>query len=89
MDTVSTGALSVYPAISDLKSQIGAVRIEHQFYELGQACAIAADIAIKQEIAVQDVPYDTLKEQLLARGAKLDASKVGMPSFPDEEELLN
>lgn len=54
---------------------------------MGQACAIAADIAIKRETAVQDVPYDVLKKELLARGAKLDASKVGVPSFLDEEVL--
>ena len=68
---------------------LGAVRLEHQFYELGQACAIAADIAIKKDIAVQDISYPALREQLLARGAKLNASKVGVPSFTDEQVVLN
>lgn len=61
---------------------IGAVRIEHQFYELGQACANACDIALARgNLAVQDVPYDVLREQLLKQGAVLDVGLVGKPDF--------
>ncbi|CAI7595758.1 unnamed protein product [Penicillium glandicola] len=61
----------------------GAVRIEHQFYELGQACANACDIALtgSAQMPVQDVPYDILRERLLGQGAVLDVSLVGKPDF--------
>jgi len=66
----------------------GAVRIEHQFYALGQACANACDIALdtmgsgdSSLVKVQDVPYAVLRERLLAQGAVLDASLVGKPDF--------
>jgi hypothetical protein len=66
-----------------LKDLIGAVRIEHQFYELGQACANACDIALAAEgkLAVQDVPYDVLRLRLLKQRAVLDAGLVGKPDF--------
>lgn len=59
------------------------MRIEHQFYELGQACANACDIALAAEgnLAVQDVPYDVLRVQLLKQGAVLDVGLVGKPDF--------
>ncbi|KAL2863224.1 FAD dependent oxidoreductase-domain-containing protein [Aspergillus lucknowensis] len=61
----------------------GAVRLEHQFYALGQACANACDIALAGSVSldVQDVPYPALKERLLEQGAVLDASLVGKPDF--------
>ncbi|KAL4791570.1 FAD dependent oxidoreductase-domain-containing protein [Aspergillus venezuelensis] len=63
----------------------GAVRLEHQFWELGQACANAVDIALgaagSKPLDVQDVPYDVLKERLLSQGAVLDAARVGKPDF--------
>lgn len=62
----------------------GAVRLEHQFYAIGQASANACDIAISQGLAVQDVPYHILEERLVDQGVILDASKVGAPHFPDE-----
>lgn len=62
---------------------LGAVRIEHQFYELGQACANACDIALagSGHMPVQDVPYKILRERLLDQGAVLDVSLVGKPDF--------
>ncbi|KAL4967225.1 FAD dependent oxidoreductase-domain-containing protein [Aspergillus stella-maris] len=63
----------------------GAVRLEHQFWELGQACANAVDIALgaadSKPIDVQDVPYDALRERLLSQGVVLDAALVGKPDF--------
>ncbi|KAJ5397873.1 hypothetical protein N7509_005986 [Penicillium cosmopolitanum] len=62
----------------------GAVRIEHQFYELGQACANACDIALNDvgtQGSVQDVPYSVLRERLLDQEAVLDVSLVGKPDF--------
>ncbi|KAI5477375.1 hypothetical protein MNV49_006441 [Pseudohyphozyma bogoriensis] len=62
----------------------GAVRLEHQFYAMGQACGDAAAIALKGNLAVQDVPYEVLEQKLLAGGAKLDVTVVGAPTFPDD-----
>ncbi|KAF4470246.1 Xanthan lyase [Fusarium albosuccineum] len=62
----------------------GAVRLEHQFYAIGQACANACDIALSNGLALQDVPYPALRERLATQGVILDASKVGVPSFADE-----
>lgn len=62
----------------------GAVRLEHQFYAIGQACANACDMALEDGLAMQDVSYGKLQERLLSQGVILDASRVGVPSFADE-----
>jgi hypothetical protein len=65
---------------------VGAVRLEHQFYALGQAAANACDIALSLSSAesrrdVQDDPYDVLRGRWLEQGAVIDASGVGKPDF--------
>jgi len=57
----------------------GAVRLEHNFMDMGQACAIAAVLAIEKKITVQQVPYDTLKQKLLEAKLVIDATAVGEP----------
>ena len=42
---------------------------------LGQASATAAVLSIDEESSVQDVPYTTLKEQLLKDGMVMFATK--------------
>ncbi|KAJ5368818.1 uncharacterized protein N7496_008578 [Penicillium cataractarum] len=79
-------AINVLTATCPSSSHVGygAVRIEHQFYELGQACANACDIALRESDAlacVQDVSYEVLRERLLEQGAILDVSLVGKPDF--------
>lgn len=49
----------------------GSIRMEPVFMVLGQSAATAAMQAIKSDIAVQDVPYESLKAQLLADGQVL------------------
>lgn len=61
----------------------GAVRLEHQFYAIGQACANAADLALAQHLAVQDVPYAQLRARLEEQGVKVDVTTVGKPTFPE------
>ncbi|KJR83460.1 xanthan lyase [Sporothrix schenckii 1099-18] len=61
----------------------GAVRLEHQFYALGQACANAADLALSRQLRVQDVPYPALRARLEAQGVKVDVTTVGKPTFPE------
>ena len=49
----------------------GSIRMEPVFMVLAQSAAIAADLAIAQDLAVQDVPYDALAERLRAAGQAL------------------
>jgi hypothetical protein len=49
----------------------GSIRMEPVFMILGQSAGTAAAIAIDQGIAVQQVPYEKLKQQLLGDGQKL------------------
>lgn len=58
----------------------GALRIENTFMNVGQASALAASLAIDMGVAVQDVPYSTMRRHLIATGAVIDASAVGMPN---------
>lgn len=44
----------------------GSIRMEPVFMVLSQSAAIAASIAIRDDLAVQDVPYDTLRRHLEA-----------------------
>jgi len=43
----------------------GAIRIEFTFMALGQACGVAAALAVDDGLNVQDVPYRLLRKQLL------------------------
>ena len=43
----------------------GAIRLEHTFFSLGQAAATAAALAVERGVAVQDLPYDALRDRLL------------------------
>jgi hypothetical protein len=45
----------------------GSIRMEPVFMILGQSAALAASIAIDNKQPVQDVAYEKLKEQLIAR----------------------
>jgi hypothetical protein len=50
----------------------GSIRMEPVFMITGQSAATAASLAIAQDIAVQDVAYDQLRERLLADGQILE-----------------
>lgn len=49
----------------------GSIRMEPVFMLLGQSAATAAVIAAREGVDVQDVPYDRLRERLLADGQRL------------------
>ena len=67
----------------------GAIRLEHQFYALGQACALAADLCIWKEIDVQDLPYAFLASRMAATGLEVDDTQVGLPDYyPDEHSNI-
>ena len=57
----------------------GSIRMEPVFMILGQSAATAAALAIDGGLAVQDVPYATLRDRLLADGQVLDYAG-GSPS---------
>ncbi len=39
---------------------------------IGQGAGVAAALAAKQDLAVQALPYETLRDRLLAQGQVLD-----------------
>ena len=46
----------------------GSIRMEPVFFALGQVAGTAASLAVRQDVAVQDVPYATLADRLVADG---------------------
>lgn len=66
--------LLVPSALSSSYAGYGAVRLEWTFMVLGQSAGAAAAIALDNNLAVQDVPYDRLAEHLISRGQKLEPS---------------
>lgn len=75
----SVNGLCVIEADRNIK---GAVRLEHQFYALGQACAHSCDLLLKTPQDIQDIPYEELKQRLEADGLSLDASRIPLPEIP-------
>lgn len=49
----------------------GSIRMEPVFMILGQSAATAASIAIDEDVSVQEVEYEQLREQLLKDGQRL------------------
>jgi hypothetical protein len=54
----------------------GSARMEPVFMVLAESSAIAADIAIREKIVVQDVPYDALRPELLKAQQVLELPKA-------------
>jgi hypothetical protein len=52
----------------------GSIRMEPVFMILGQSAATAAVLAAQEKLAVQDVPYERLRERLLTDGQILEFS---------------
>lgn len=57
--------LLVPVCVSSSHIAFGSIRMEPVFMILGQSAATAAALAIDQQIAVQDVPYEALRTRLL------------------------
>ncbi|MCS7025373.1 MAG: FAD-dependent oxidoreductase [Bryobacteraceae bacterium] len=64
--------LLVPVCVSSSHVAYGSIRMEPVFMILGQSAATAAAMAIDGRLAVQDVPYDKLRERLLADGQVLE-----------------
>ncbi|MDQ3331184.1 MAG: FAD-dependent oxidoreductase [Planctomycetota bacterium] len=58
----------------------GSIRMEPVFMILGQDAATAAVLAIDANSSVQDVPYDKLRDRLLADGQILDIPEGTQPA---------
>ncbi len=63
--------LLVPVCVSSSHIAFGSIRMEPVFMILGQSAAVAANMAIDNKIAVQDIPYDELKQKLLDKGQVL------------------
>jgi hypothetical protein len=57
----------------------GSIRMEPVFMILGHSCATAAALALEADLPVQDVPYDELRERLLAEGQVLEYAVSPVP----------
>ena len=63
--------LLVPVALSSTHVAISSLRIEGAWMAIGQGAGVAAALAAKQNVAVQDLPYPVLRERLLAQGQVL------------------
>ena len=69
--------LVVPVCVSSSHIAFGSIRMEPVFMILGESAAAVASMAIDRKSAVQDVPYDVLREQLLAGGQVLEYDSPG------------
>ena len=69
--------LLVPVALSCTHVGMSSLRIEGAWMVIGQGTGVAAALAVKEDVAVQDVPYETLRGRLLAQGAALDLPAAG------------
>ncbi|MCC6881388.1 MAG: FAD-dependent oxidoreductase [Verrucomicrobiales bacterium] len=68
----SVANLLVPVCVSSSHIAFGSIRMEPVFMILGQSAATAAVLALEQGLSVQDLPYASLRERLLADGQVLD-----------------
>lgn len=68
--------LLVPVAVSSSHIAYGSIRMEPVFMILGQSAAVAAGISIDENISVQDVEYNKLKDKLKLKGQRLNLSDL-------------
>lgn len=66
------GNLLVPVCLSATHAAYGSIRMEPAFMVLGQSAATAAALAVRQELAVQEVPYGELRRLLEEQGQVVD-----------------
>lgn len=71
--------LLVPVALSCTHVGISSLRIEGAWMVIGQAAGVAAALAAKGDVAVQELPYPVLRERLLAQGQVLDLPAQAPP----------
>jgi len=64
--------LVVPVCVSSTHIAFGSIRMEPVFMILGESAAAVASLAIDRKSAVQDVPYEVLRERLLSSGQVLE-----------------
>ncbi len=69
--------LLVPVCVSSSHIAYGSIRMEPVFMILGESAATVATLAIDAKTAVQEVPYATVRERLLAQGQVLEHSASG------------
>ncbi|GMW03595.1 MAG: FAD-dependent oxidoreductase [Candidatus Hydrogenedentota bacterium] len=69
--------LLVPVCLSSSHIAFGSIRMEPVFMVLGQSAATAACLALDTDLPVQQVPYESLRSQLLADGQVLDWTGPG------------
>lgn len=67
--------LLVPVCVSSSHIAFGSIRMEPVFMILGQSAATAACLAIDRQCSVQNLPYSSLRERLLADGQVLELSR--------------
>ena len=70
-------ALLVPVALSCTHVGISSLRIEGAWMVIGQGAGVAAALAAKQGVTVQDLPYAKLRERLLAQKQALELPVAG------------
>lgn len=75
--------LLVPVALSCTHVALSSIRVEPTWMILGQSAGIAAALAAKENVAVQQLPYARLRERLLAQGQVLEVPAVAdLPPVP-------
>ncbi len=67
-------------SLSATHMAFGSIRMEPVFMGLSQSAAIAASLAIDQNIAIQDIAYPPLRQALVAAGQSLGNPAAGLPT---------
>jgi len=74
--------LLVPVALSCTHVAISSIRVEPTWMILGQSAGIAAALAAKQKVAVQELPYANLRERLLVQKQVLDLPEISDATTP-------
>ncbi len=80
--------LLVPVALSCTHVAMSSLRIEGAWMAIGQGAGVAAVLAAKQSVSVQDLPYPVLRQRLLAQGQVLDLPAVSNPAAAKETGLI-
>jgi hypothetical protein len=80
--------LLVPVALSSTHVAMSSLRIEGAWMAIGQGAGVAAALAAKQNIAVQNVPYPLLRDRLLAQGQVLTLPAAFKPAPAKDEGFI-
>ena len=79
--------LLVPVCVSSSHISFGSIRMEPVFMLLGHSAATAAIMAIDDDIPVQQIDYEKLRERLIAEGQRLDNDARSNPAYIDPTKL--